>query len=136
MITGITVPQDSGATQDDTGKVSLSAKIRDYTLNFPTTSLTRRLRLTVFQADLGTIAKNFVLTEVIASGAGDCSRKVTFTRSCPNSPEDISGDIVPLNVCPVTDAFHFDNEWLYDFNLMQGDYGMDSSFLTEDASPL
>lgn len=69
MITGITVPQDSGATQDDTGKVSLSAKIRDYTLNFPTTSLTRRLRLTVFQADLGT-RTNFVLTEVIVSGEG------------------------------------------------------------------
>ena len=67
MITGITVPQDSGATQDDTGVVSLSAQIRDYTLNFPTTSLTRRLRLTVFQADLGT-RTNFVLTEVIVSG--------------------------------------------------------------------
>ena len=69
MITGITVPQDSGATQDDTGVVSLSAQIRDYTLNFPTTSLTRRLRLTVFQADLGT-RTNFVLTEVIVSGGG------------------------------------------------------------------
>ena len=69
MITGITVPQDSGATQDDTGRVSLSEQIRDYTLNFPTTSLTRRLRLTVFQADLG-IRTNFVLTEVIVSGGG------------------------------------------------------------------
>ena len=69
MITGITVPQDSGATQDDTGVVSLSAQIRDYTLNFPTTSLTRRLRLTVFQADLGA-RTNFVLTEVIVSGGG------------------------------------------------------------------
>ena len=73
MITGVTVPQDSGATQDASGKVTLSAKIGDYTLNFPTTSLTRRVRLTVFQADLDpSTTKNFVLTEVIVSG--ECRR--------------------------------------------------------------
>ena len=75
MITGITVPQDSGATQDDAGKVTLSKKIRDYTLTFPTTSLTRRVRLTVFQADLNT-RTNFVLTEVIVSGG--CRRFINF----------------------------------------------------------
>ena len=69
MISGITVPLDSEATQDASGKVTLSAKIGDYTLNFPTTSITRRVRLTVFQADLDpSTTKNFVLTEVIVSG--------------------------------------------------------------------
>ena len=41
MITGVTVPQDSGASQDGLGRVSLSVMRRNFTLQFPTTPTTR-----------------------------------------------------------------------------------------------
>ena len=41
MITDVTVPQDSGATQDGLGRVSLSVMREDFTLQFPTTPTTR-----------------------------------------------------------------------------------------------
>ena len=51
-------------------------------------------------------------------------RKVTFTKICPKSPEVISGDVVePLGMHPVTSVFRVDDEWLYDLNLIEGDYG-------------
>ena len=41
MITDVTVPQDSGASQDGLGRVSLSVMRRNFTLQFPTTPTTR-----------------------------------------------------------------------------------------------
>ena len=51
------------------------------------------------------------------------SRKVTFTKICPNGPEVISGDVEPLGRHPITNVLHVDDEWLYDLNLIEGNYG-------------
>ena len=67
MIQGATVYEDEEATQADDGRIQLSKLIQDFIVHFPTTDLTKYLRLTAYQADLGGHT-NFVLTEVIITG--------------------------------------------------------------------
>ena len=69
MITKILVPNKLWVNVQETnsGVITLSQQIRDFTVNFPTSEQTQFVKLTVYKADFGAIG-NFVLTEFIITG--------------------------------------------------------------------